>query len=117
MSLSDYIMRSVAGVEKSENRVKVTLCIPNDLPHLEGHFPGSPITPTIILIEISSLLIGKHFEIDSREYKELKKSKVMKMIIPDSEHTVDITKTGDKSFDVVWLNHEDQASAKFKLEY
>lgn len=110
-------MQCISEVEKSENRVKVTLCIPNDLPHLEGHFPGSPITPTIILIEISSILIGEHFGIESREYKELKKSKVMKMILPEQEHRVDITRNGEKSFEVIWLNHENQPSAKFKLEY
>jgi 3-hydroxymyristoyl/3-hydroxydecanoyl-(acyl carrier protein) dehydratase len=117
MSLDNYILQRIAEVEKGPDRVKFSLCIPNDLPHLQGHFPGQPITPSIVLIEISALLIQKSFELESREYKSLKKSRVSRMILPEVETIVEISRSAENTYQVLWLSQDDQQCAKFIIDF
>lgn len=117
MSLENYIMHRVRETGNQGGVVKFTLNVPKDLPQLEGHFPGNPITPTIVLIEISVLLIQKSFGLESREYKELKKSRVSKMILPEVQNFIEIKKNSEKEFHIIWTNTAGEVSAKFIIGF
>ena len=117
MNLEDYIMQRINLLSNNEDVVKITLSIPKELPHLKGHFPGQPVTPSIVLIEITSLLTQKYFELPSKVYKELKRSKVPKMILPDIEYSLEIKKISETSFLGQWYDQDEALCAKFNLEF
>jgi 3-hydroxymyristoyl/3-hydroxydecanoyl-(acyl carrier protein) dehydratase len=104
-------------LENTPDRVKVTLSIPAELPQLAGHFPGNPVTPSIVLIEITNMLAVKYFALESTNYKSLKRSKVPRMILPEVTHTLEISKQGESDVQGVWSDSEENLCAKFNLEF
>ena len=117
MGLAKIIMERVELKENSAERALFSLIIPSDLPQLEGHFPGRPITPSIVLIEISSLLVCEYFGETNRAYKSLSKSKVTRMIFPEIEHFIEIDKINENSFKATWKDGDGQLCAKFLINY
>lgn len=71
-----------------------TFFIDKTFPAFEGHFPGAPLLPGIVQLEMALFCIKLAINKDV-SVSEIKKAKFVKPILPDSEIFVSVSETGE----------------------
>lgn len=79
----------------------IPLHIPADHPAFAGHFPGMPITPGVVLLDLAMLAIAQHRQREVQACK-IRNLKFLSPVLPDTHLTVqyEITANGAVQFDI-----------------
>lgn len=78
---------------------RVALTIPNDHPAFHGHFPGTPITPGVVLLDLAMLAIAQDRQVAPQPYK-IRSLKFLSAVLPGTYLNVEyeITAQGSLQF-------------------
>tara|TARA_R110001599_G_scaffold64023_3_gene179243 strand:+ start:908769 stop:909059 length:291 start_codon:yes stop_codon:yes gene_type:complete len=79
----------------------ITLNIPFDHPAFAGHFPGMPITPGVVLLDLAMLAIAQHRQREIQPCK-IRTLKFLSPVLPDTHLRVqyEITSNGSLQFEI-----------------
>lgn len=79
----------------------IALTIPADHPAFHGHFPDMPITPGVVLLDLTMLAIAQHRELVPQPYT-IRSLKFLSPVPPGTNLSVqyDITSQGSLQFNV-----------------
>jgi 3-hydroxyacyl-[acyl-carrier-protein] dehydratase len=81
-----------------------TFFIDKNFPAFEGHFPGAPLLPGIVQIEIALFCVKQILNKDA-SVSEIKKAKFIKPILPDTEIHISINENaGSYSVSIKSIN-------------
>lgn len=65
----------------------IALHIPPDHPAFAGHFPGMPVTPGVVLLDLALLAIARHRQREMQPYK-IRNLKFLSPVLPDTHLSV-----------------------------
>lgn len=79
----------------------IALHIPADHPAFAGHFPGIPITPGVVLLDLAMLAIAQHRQREVQPCK-IRNLKFLSPVLPDTQLSVqyEITANGALQFEI-----------------
>jgi 3-hydroxyacyl-[acyl-carrier-protein] dehydratase len=79
----------------------LALHIPSDHPAFVGHFPGMPITPGVVLLDLAIHAIAQQLALNMRSCK-IKNLKFLNPVLPDTHLTVhyEVNTNGTIQFDI-----------------
>lgn len=79
----------------------IALHIPADHPAFAGHFPGMPVTPGVVLLDLAILAIAHHRQCDMQPYK-IRSLKFLRPVLPDTHLNVqyELTANGALQFEI-----------------
>ena len=83
----------------------IALQIANDHPAFAGHFPGMPITPGVVLLDLALTSITRHLQRDPASYR-LNNVKFLRPVIPRADTALlltlqyEISDNGNIRFDI-----------------
>lgn len=107
MDLSKYSDQFKILIAEKEKLV-ATWTVPPDLPFLEGHFPGQPLVPGVVLINLSAYIIIKYFKLQI--LNGISNSKFIYPVRPESTVTLGVTAKENHRFHVTWTVGDREAS-------
>ena len=92
---------TITALEQSENQIAGTLQIDAAHPVFEGHFPGSPVLPGVVQLEMVKTVLSKAFE-KPFALKEMSTCKFLEVLNPAEtpELTIHIQYKGGALLDV-----------------
>lgn len=99
MLLSD--LYTIIALERGDNQITCTLQIDPAHPVFEGHFPGSPVLPGVVQLEMVKAVLGKAFG-KAFALKDMSTCKFLEVLNPAEtpELTIHIQYKGDETLDV-----------------
>jgi len=99
MPLSE--LYTINALEKSGNQIISTLRIDASHPVFDGHFPGAPVLPGVVQLEMVKAVLSKAFE-KQFALKEMSTCKFLEVLNPaeTTELTIHIQYKGDELLDV-----------------
>lgn len=104
----------ISTFSKDENSLKLEFIVPENYPHLEGHFLNNPIVPGVAQITWCLNLIRNAFEIQVSQYK-ISRLKFTRPIKPLDSVTVSISKIDTKFKFSIFANGEKAATGSVQL--
>lgn len=87
--------------------------LPADFPAFDGHFPGQPVLPAIVQVQMAVCVIGKKTGKDVK-LKEIKKAKFANPAAPGDNIFLTLNAKND-FYDIVIKNQEDKLCSQFSL--
>lgn len=92
---------TITTLDQAPNQITCTLQINAAHPVFEGHFPGSPVLPGVVQLEMVKVVISKAFE-KPFALKEMSTCKFLEVLNPAEtpELTIHIQYKGDGMLDV-----------------
>ena len=110
--LYSYIQEKIIG----EDCISFTIACPDDFDAFDGHFPGNPILPGVILLEVGKLGLDLLLE-RNVNLAGIKKMKISGVVLPNQVVSCDlkIGKRGDavRSFSAVFKGKSDSEISRF----
>lgn len=87
------------------DRVIATKIVRKEEPYFEGHFPGNPVMPGVLIVEAMAQAAGvmmfKHLGLSANDanvyFMKLDNVKFKKLVIPDTILTLDVSKVKEKA--------------------
>ncbi|MBO9538214.1 AMP-binding protein [Herbaspirillum sp.] len=109
-------MPDITELQRSENTVQLSLCIPDDLLYFEGHFPGAPILPGVVQTDWALALGRRCFDLPPR-FLGMAALKFQRVISPGATVTLDLQYDAAKGALSFRLHSEagQHASGRFML--
>lgn len=99
---------------KKREGMSFTFFLQKSFPAFEGHFPGMPVLPAIVQLEMAlfciRILLDKNVSLS-----EIKRSKFAKPVLPETEIAVEINENGGGCFNVV-IRDEKEVYSQIQLE-
>ena len=89
--------------------------IPETFPHFEGHFPGNPILPAAMIVEISSWLAGMIFPGEGSVVQSVERSKFTHNIAPNDPIQIELTVIGERRFRSRWIRSDGGVAADVRI--
>ncbi len=91
MSLVEDLEQSIISRQKiDQQNINAVFSFKKELELFKGHFPGNPILPGIVQIEMVKYAIEKSYD-QTFSIKTIKKTKFSNLIHPDTMVSLDIT--------------------------
>jgi len=92
---------TITGLDHTPNQITCTLQIDAAHPVFQGHFPGSPVLPGVVQLEMVKAVLSKALE-KPFALKEMSTCKFLEVLNPDEtpELTIYIQYKGDGLLDV-----------------
>lgn len=110
--LYTYLQGTIIG----DDFISFKIACPDDFDAFDGHFPGNPILPGIILLEIGKLGL-ELFVKKSVTLKSIKKMKISGVVLPNQviSCAIKIDKNNDSrlSFSVIFKEREEREISRF----
>jgi 3-hydroxymyristoyl/3-hydroxydecanoyl-(acyl carrier protein) dehydratase len=88
-SMSRKLYSYLHKIEKSADYISFNISCPNEFEGFDGHFPGNPILPGVILLEIARLALDLFVE-KSVIINYIKKMKISGMVLPEQDISCNI---------------------------
>ena len=88
------------GIVPNDLREEITFKVPTHLKCFEGHFPGNPILPAYLMIDIS-LSLGVSLKLLPSQIKEVSTGKFLAAIKPGDELKIIVEKEAS-SVNFIW---------------
>ncbi|WP_424246126.1 3-hydroxymyristoyl/3-hydroxydecanoyl-(acyl carrier protein) dehydratase [Elusimicrobium posterum] len=88
--------------------------LPADFPAFNGHFPGQPVLPGIVQVEMAVYTIGK-IKGAAAALKEVKKAKFANPALPGDLLKLAVTPKENNEYDILITNGEDKLCARLQL--
>lgn len=84
----------------------LTLHIPADHPSFAGHFPGMPITPGVVLLDLTLVAIANHLQRELSQCR-LNSVKFLRPVMPDTALVIhyETNAAGNIQFDIKDAEH------------
>lgn len=100
---------TITALEQSENQITGTLRIDAAHPVFQGHFPGSPVLPGVVQLEMVKTVLSKAFE-KPFALKEMSTCKFLEVLNPveTPELTIHIQYKDGASLDVNVSGKQDE---------
>ena len=111
--MPDYIkLLNIApeNIKKTEDSVSVSFTVPRSLPWFDGHFPGQPVLPAVITVEISDALIENIYGVSPQLVAN---AKFKGPIFPDMSLRVTLYKQVGNSISIIWRKTNDLDSDQY----
>ena len=89
--------------------IDAEMVVNEKLPSFEGHFPGHPILPAVSIIDISLYLLENSVPDISYNKIQVKRSKFMAKVEPNSLVSLEATTDDGKNWKVLWRLKKDMA--------
>lgn len=92
---------TIASLDQAPNQITCTLQIDAAHPVFQGHFPGSPVLPGVVQLEMVKAVLSKALE-KPFTLKEMSTCKFLEVLNPDEtpELTIHIQYKGEEILDV-----------------
>lgn len=75
---------------------------PVDLSYFEGHFPGYPLVPAAVLLEVSFEFLRAATDRPDLSPKGARRCKFKGAVTPGTRCRIEAKRTGDQSWSVIW---------------
>lgn len=91
------ILPPILHEQREGDSVTLTLKIPADLVHFNGHFPGTPILPGVVQLHWVVAFVKQTFALADFEVRDVEVLKFKTVIVPDQQLELTLTrKKADK---------------------
>jgi 3-hydroxymyristoyl/3-hydroxydecanoyl-(acyl carrier protein) dehydratase len=101
--------------DRTSGAKRVTLRIPKDLSFFQGHFPGFPVLPGVIIIELSLFFANKLNAIGGTLLKSVSKTKFIHPVFPEEEVTIKLEHKAEGHYKASWEKPSGQALATIEF--
>lgn len=88
-------------VQGQPDYVTATWIVPQDLPYLQGHFPGQPIVPAVAILDATNELLNRALR-QNLELTQLKNAKFTKPLEPTQAVSIECMRVVDNEWTVDW---------------
>ncbi len=93
----------------------INLQIPKDFSFFEGHFPGHPVLPGVIILELSLFFAKELTGLTSYILKSVKKTKFIRPIFPEAQILIKLESLSDHTYRVFWKSKTDTPYATLEF--
>jgi 3-hydroxyacyl-[acyl-carrier-protein] dehydratase len=107
---------TISDIQSGENELRAVAVMNPDHRIFEGHFPGAPVTPGVIQLEMVKALLSRHFQTDMRLHT-IRTCKFLEVLDPRLNPVIDLIiklKQSD-SLEVTASGHQ-QEKTFFKVQ-
>ena len=107
---------TITDIQPQEGELRATVKIHPEHPIFAGHFPGAPVTPGVMQLEMVKALLRQHFQ-NEIETRTIRTCKFLEVLDPrvNAEMSLVVKYKGSEMLDVTATGHH-QEKTFFKLQ-
>ena len=112
--MTDFVYQAeLELIEQSNNRVELSLTIPENLYYFQGHFPNIPILPGVTLLDWVMNYLAKYFGTDTTKLISVNALKFQSIVRPGYQITLTLEQIKTNKYGFSYLSsHGQHASGK-----